>query len=44
MVCVQSSWYPLAERSPQQFVELWHCTAADFIAMAVEEIETKAIK
>ncbi len=31
MICVQSSWYPLAERSPQQFVNLWHCTSSDFI-------------
>lgn len=30
-VCVQSSWYPLAERSPQQFVNLWECSADDFI-------------
>ena len=31
MVQVQSSWFPVAERSPQQFVDLWHCTAADFV-------------
>ena len=30
-ICVQSSWYPLAERSPQQYIDLWHCTSADFI-------------
>lgn len=29
-VCVQSSWYPLAERSPQQFIDLWKCKADDF--------------
>ena len=43
MVCVQSSWYPLAERSPQQFVELWHCTAADFIATDVQIFNTSSI-
>ena len=30
-LCVQSSWYPLAERSPQQFVDLWSCKASDFV-------------
>ena len=35
MVCVQSSWFPLAERSPQQFVELWHCRADEFIPATV---------
>lgn len=31
MVCVQSSWFPLAERSPQQYLNLWHCTADQFV-------------
>ena len=31
MVQVQSSWFPLMERSPQQFMDLWSCTAADFV-------------
>ncbi len=31
MVQVQSSWFPLADRNPQQFVDIYHCTAADFI-------------
>lgn len=35
MVCVQSSWFPLAEASPQQFVDLWHCIAADFVPTTV---------
>lgn len=28
---VQSSWFPLADRNPQQFVDIYHCTANDFI-------------
>lgn len=35
-VCVQSSWFPLAESSPQQFVNLWHCTSADFVPTEVK--------
>lgn len=31
MVQVQSTWFPLADRNPQQFVDIYHCTAADFI-------------
>lgn len=30
MIQVQSSWFPLAERSPQQFVDLRNCRASDF--------------
>ena len=36
MVQVQSSWFPVAERSPQQFIDLWHCTAADFVKCRVK--------
>ena len=28
---VQSSWFPLADRNPQQFIDIYHCTADDFI-------------
>ena len=31
MVQVQSSWFPLADRNPQQFVDIYHCDAKDFI-------------
>ncbi len=30
MVQVQNSWFPLADRNPQQFVDIYHCTEADF--------------
>jgi len=30
MVQVQSSWFPLVDRNPQQFMEIPKATAADF--------------
>ncbi len=30
MVQVQSSWFPLFDRNPQQYVDIYHCTADDF--------------
>lgn len=30
MVQVQSSWFPLVDRNPQKFVDIYHATAADF--------------
>ncbi|MFQ8827988.1 MAG: CocE/NonD family hydrolase [Alistipes sp.] len=31
MVQVQSTWFPLADRNPQQFVDIYRCAASDFI-------------
>ena len=31
MVQIQSSWFPLADRNPQQFVDIYHCDKEDFI-------------
>ncbi len=31
MIQVQSSWFPLADRNPQQFVDIYHCDDSDFI-------------
>ncbi|PWU01787.1 MAG: X-Pro dipeptidyl-peptidase [Bacteroidetes bacterium] len=31
MVQIQSSWFPLADRNPQQFVDIYHCKDSDFI-------------
>lgn len=30
MVQVQSSWFPLVDRNPQKFVDIYHATVADF--------------
>jgi len=31
MVQVQSSWFPLVDRNPQQFVNIYHCDESDFV-------------
>ncbi len=31
MVQIQSSWFPLADRNPQQFVDIYHCNESDFV-------------
>jgi putative CocE/NonD family hydrolase len=31
MVQIQSSWFPLADRNPQQFIDIYHCDDKDFI-------------
>ncbi len=31
MVQVQSSWFPLVDRNPQQYVDIYHCDDKDFI-------------
>ncbi|MEG0808136.1 MAG: CocE/NonD family hydrolase [Alistipes sp.] len=35
MIQIQSSWFPLADRNPQQFIALYGCAAADFIPCRV---------
>jgi putative CocE/NonD family hydrolase len=30
MVQIQSSWFPLVDRNPQQFVDIYHCKDSDF--------------
>lgn len=30
MVQVQSSWFPIMDRNPQQFIDIYHCKDADF--------------
>lgn len=31
MIHVQSSWFPLVDRNPQQFVDIYHCNDDEFI-------------
>jgi putative CocE/NonD family hydrolase len=31
MIQVQSTWFPLADRNPQQFIDIYHCEDKDFI-------------
>jgi putative CocE/NonD family hydrolase len=30
MVQIQSSWFPIADRNPQKFVDIYHCEDSDF--------------
>jgi putative CocE/NonD family hydrolase len=30
MIQIQSSWFPLADRNPQKFVDIYHCEDTDF--------------
>ena len=36
MIQVQSSWFPLADRNPQQFVDIYHCEDKDFIKSEIK--------
>jgi putative CocE/NonD family hydrolase len=36
MVQIQSSWFPLADRNPQQFIDIYHCDEKDFIKSNVK--------
>jgi len=35
MVQIQSSWFPLADRNPQQFVDIYHCDDKDFMKSTI---------
>ena len=36
MIQVQSSWFPLADRNPQQFIDIYHCNDNDFIKSTIQ--------
>ncbi len=36
MIQIQSTWFPLVDRNPQQFVDIYHCTKDDFIPCEVK--------
>ncbi len=36
MVQIQSSWFPLADRNPQQFVDIYHCSEKDFVKSEIK--------
>lgn len=35
MIQIQSSWFPLMDRNPQQFINIYHCDDADFRKAAI---------
>ena len=36
MVQVQSSWFPLVDRNPQQFLDIYHAKASDFVKETIK--------
>ena len=36
MIHVQSTWFPLVDRNPQQFVDIYHCTDKDFVKSEIK--------
>ena len=36
MIQVQSTWFPLSDRNPQQFVDIYHCEDKDFIKSEIK--------
>lgn len=42
-VAVQSSWFPLAEFSPQQYVDLWSCGSDDFVSADIDVYNSSTI-
>ncbi len=36
MIQIQSSWFPIADRNPQQFVDIYHCSDSDFIKSTIK--------
>jgi predicted acyl esterase len=36
MVQIQSSWFPLVDRNPQQFMNIYQATAKDFTKAAIK--------
>ncbi len=41
MVQIQSSWFPLVDRNPQQFVDIYHCADKDFIPSNIKIFHQK---
>jgi uncharacterized protein len=41
MVQVQSTWFPLADRNPQQFVDIYTCDASEFIPAQIRIYSSK---
>ena len=36
MIQIQSSWFPLVDRNPQQFLDIYHCDETDFIKSTIK--------
>ena len=42
MIQVQSSWFPLADRNPQQFVDIYHAKDSDFVKETINVYHGKS--
>jgi len=36
MIQIQSSWFPIFDRNPQQFLDIYHCDDKDFISCDIK--------
>lgn len=36
MIQIQSSWFPLVDRNPQQFLDIYHCDEKDFVKSTIK--------
>jgi len=36
MIQIQSSWFPLVDRNPQQFVDIYRCDESDFVKSEIK--------
>jgi uncharacterized protein len=36
MIQIQSTWFPLADRNPQKFVNIYECSDSDFQKAAIK--------
>lgn len=41
MIQIQSSWFPLVDRNPQKFVDIYHCDDSDFIKSDIKVFHQK---
>ena len=41
MIQIQSSWFPLADRNPQQFVDIYRCNETDFVKSDIKVFHQK---
>ena len=41
MIQVQSSWFPLVDRNPQQFIDIYHCDDSNFIKSTIKIFHDK---
>jgi predicted acyl esterase len=42
MVQVQSSWFPLVDRNPQQFIDIYHAKDDDFLKETINVYHSKS--